>query len=108
MALNKNIPPSLVTLAIALLVVYMFSKCGAKRSRYVLRPQPLNIQSAVAPESIFDLKTDISCVPGPTKEASYYTVGLTPAGVCGAQEWVAKQADGYKIVGGIGDSLLSQ
>ena len=108
MALNKNVPPSLVTLALALLVVYMFSKCGAKRSRYVLRPQTLNIQSAVAPESIFDLKTDISCVPGPTSSGSYYTVGLTPTGVCGDQEWVASQADGYKIIGGIGDPLLSQ
>jgi hypothetical protein len=108
MALNKNIPPSLMTLALGLLVVYMFMQCGAKRSKYVLKPQALNVQSAVTPDSIFDLKTDISCVPGPTSAASYYTVGLTPAGVCGAQEWVAKQADGYKIIGGIGDSLLSQ
>jgi hypothetical protein len=108
MALNKNIPPSLITLALALLVVYMFMNCGAKRSRYVLRPQALTIQSSVSPDSIFDLKTDISCVPGPTSSGSYYTVGLTPAGVCGAQEWVSKQADGYTITGGIGDSLLSQ
>jgi len=108
MALNKNISPSLITLALALLVVFMFMKCGAKRSTYVLHPRGLTTQTATVPGSIFDLKTDISCVPGPTESASYYTMGLTPAGVCGAQEWVAKQADGYTIVSGIGDSLLGQ
>jgi len=49
----------------------------------------------------------MGCVPGPTKEAAYYTKDLTPGGVCGGQALVAAQAE-YSILGGIGGSLMEQ
>ena len=105
----KNLPPGLLNLALALLVIFMFMNCGSKRSTYVLAPRILSTTEPKSDvKSIFDLKQDISCVPGPTKEAAYYTVGLNPVGVCGDQQWVANQADGYTITDGIGGSLLEQ
>tara|TARA_R110000803_G_scaffold59125_2_gene117534 strand:- start:113 stop:265 length:153 start_codon:yes stop_codon:yes gene_type:complete len=50
----------------------------------------------------------LDCVPGPNETASPYTKDLTPGGLCGAQEFVVAQADGYEIVDGIGGSLLDQ
>jgi hypothetical protein len=56
--------------------------------------------------SIFDLPYKLSCVPGPQADASAYTLGLSPGGICGAQKFVADQAD-YTIDDGIGGSLLN-
>lgn len=76
------------------------------RSSYSLSPSPVAV-SAKATGSIFDLPSKMECVPGPTKEASYYTKDLTPGGICGAQEFVDSQAS-YAITGGIGGSLMDQ
>lgn len=103
----KNIPPGLLTIALTLLVLLMFMNCGASRSTYVLKPRMVKTDAPENPGSIFDLKYDLSCVPGPQSTASYYTKDLTPGGICGASEWVAQQAD-YKIVDGIGGSLLDR
>jgi hypothetical protein len=105
----KNLSPGLLTVALTLLVVFLFMNCGAKRSTYVLEPRPVMIKAPQqSAQSIFDLKYDLSCVPGPTKAGSYYTKDLTPGGICGAQEWVAQQAEGYTITDGIGGSLMDR
>lgn len=103
----KNTPLGLISIALVLLVILMFMNCGAKRSTYILSPRVVSTSEPVKPESIFDLDYDLSCVPGPQSTASYYTKDLTPGGICGASEWVAQQAD-YKILDGIGGSLLDQ
>jgi hypothetical protein len=38
----------------------------------------------------------MECTPGPDKESSPYTMGLAPGGLCGAQDFVAGQAN-YKF-----------
>lgn len=104
-----QINPGLLSIALALLVILMFMNCGATRSTYVLAPREMMVTApAQSASSIFDLKYDLSCVPGPTDTASYYTKDLTPGGICGAQEWVAQQAEGYTITDGIGGSLMDQ
>ena len=109
MAKQPLIPPGLSSLILALFVILMLMNCGGTKSTYVLTPRMVNIkQSKGADQSIFDLKYDLSCVPGPTKSASYYTKDLTPGGMCGAQEWVAEQASGYTITDGIGGSLMDR
>jgi hypothetical protein len=105
----KNVSPGLLNLALALFVIFMFMNCGSKRSTYVLEPRVLTIsEPKTAVKSIFDLKQDITCVPGPSEDAAYYTVGLNAVGVCGDQRFVAEQAEGYTILDGIGGSLLEQ
>jgi len=109
MAKQPIFPPGLFSLILALLVILMFMNCGGTKSTYVLTPRMVNInKSKGADKSIFDLKYDLSCVPGPTKSGSYYTKDLTPGGICGAQEWVAEQAEGYTITDGIGGSLMDR
>jgi len=105
----KNVSPGLLNLALALLVIFMFMNCGTKRSTYVLEPRILSTTEPTGNvKSIFDLKYDMTCVPGPNKESAYYTKDLTPGGICGDQQWVASQADGYTITDGIGGSLLDR
>jgi hypothetical protein len=103
----KTVSPGLLSIALGLLVLLMFMNCGAKRSTYILSPKIIKTSEPVKPDSIFDLKYDLTCVPGPQKTADYYTKDLTAGGFCGASKWVAQQAD-YKILDGIGGSLLDQ
>ena len=98
--------PPFVTAALLLIVtLFLFRHLGSK-SKYVLSPSPVSV-GAKATGSLFDLPTKMECVPGPSKEASYYTKDLTPGGICGAQELVDAQAS-YTITGGIGGSLMDQ
>ncbi len=54
----------------------------------------------------FENKSSISCVPGPSPNAAYYT-GEAGGGFCGDQEYVHKVGQGYAITEGIGEPLLS-
>ncbi len=96
---NKNISYLIVIFAVVALLVM-----AVRTSKYHLSPSPISV-SGVKDGSIFDLPYKLSCVPGPQAGASAYTLGLSPGGICGAQEFVADQAD-YTIESGIGDSLL--
>jgi hypothetical protein len=103
---------SLLTAFLIILVSSILLKCiTSSRSKYTLHPSPLDISGATASQkagSIFSLPYRLDCVPGPNETASPYTKDLTPGGLCGAQEFVVAQADGYEIVDGIGGSLLDQ
>jgi hypothetical protein len=96
----------IIYIALALIfVVILVTKFST--SKYTLFPQDLSIKGkGDATSSIFGLKYDTSCVPGPQDTAASYTKSLTPGGFCGDQQWVAQQAD-YEITDGIGSSLLS-
>lgn len=103
---------SLLTITLLLLVGSILLKClRASRSTYTLHPRPLDLSGAAAAQNageIFSLPYRMDCVPGPNPTASPYTKDLSPGGLCGAQEFVVAQADGYEITGGIGESLLEQ
>lgn len=59
------------------------------------------------PPDLFVNKGDITCVPGPGPDAAYYT-NESGQGLCGDQEYVHKLGQGYSIVDGIGEPLLSK
>jgi hypothetical protein len=95
---NRNSLISIFSLIAMIFVLGIFKTT----SKY--QPKPLVIK-VVNERSIFDLENRIECVPGHTSEGSPYTMGLTPGGLCGAQELVSEQA-GYEIEDGIGGSLI--
>ena len=104
---NKNTQQFLLFFAAVLALMILTRSC--KRSNYKLSPSTLDITSSASNfKDIFSLPYSVDCVPGPTAKGSYYTKDLTPGGICGAQEFVRSQAEDYKIVGGIGGSLLNQ
>jgi len=93
---------------ISIIIILIIMKLMNKRRRvdnYVptLQPEEITISQVnpKGPQSIFDLPYKLECVPGPDPTTSTYTRGLTPGGVCGADQWVVNQAN-YTITGGIG------
>ena len=95
---NRNAIMSILAL-IALIFVL-----GALKNTSKYQPRPITIK-AISEESLFGLEHRLECAPGHTSEGSPYTMGLTPGGICGAQELVSEQA-GYEIEDGIGGSLI--
>lgn len=69
--------------------------------------KPITTDQDASPPDVFNLKHDITCVPGPGPDAGYYT-NEEGHGMCGDQEYVHKLGQGYSIVDGIGGSLLSK
>lgn len=101
-ALNKTNLNGLTYIAIMSLMIcalVMFE--GFTSSKY--QPRPIVI-TPVSEKSIFDLDNSLDCVPGAEK-GSAYSKGLTPGGICGAQELVNDLAS-YEIEDGIGGSLI--
>ena len=94
-------------IAVAAIVIYLAVTYCKKSESYSLRPTKIDISVDDTEKSIFDLPVKMECVPGPEADASAYTVGLTPGGICGAQEEVVKAAD-YVITDGIGDTKLGE
>ena len=107
MRLNKKQTSMILTTVAILVAVYFFMNNCKKRSPYKLAPEPIKIEGG-KDGSIFSLPYDLKCVPGPSATAAYYTKDLTPGGICGDQDFVRSQAEDYKIVDGIGGSLLDQ
>lgn len=95
---NRN---AIISIAVLLM---MISVLAAMKKMSTYEPRPIRI-TTVADKSIFDLENDQRCVPGPSAEASAYTTGLTPGGICGAQQLVSDIAS-YGIEDGIGGSLI--
>ena len=80
---------------LAVLLLWLLRKF--QKSSYSLSPQEISIVgSSKEPGEMFKLPYKMECVPGPDKETSPYTMGLAPGGLCGAQEFVAGQAN-YKF-----------
>ena len=100
MKLTKKQATSVVIFVALMALAYFLRKGYNKRSPYELSPEPIKITSKDG--DIFSLPYDIKCL-----STSYYTKDLTPGGICGDQEFVRSQAEDYKIVDGIGGSLLN-
>jgi hypothetical protein len=100
--LNRSDRNALMAIAVLMIAIVVLGVMNAKTINY--QPRPITIK-AVSEKSLFDLKSDLECTAGSGKRDSPYSVGLTPGGLCGAQELVGEHA-GYEIADGIGGSLI--
>lgn len=110
MALYKIAKLAINAVIIGLLVAILIMLVrGGRSSDYgteiVITPGP-NVQKD--PKSIFEIKPNLECTPGPGEKADYYTLGLTPGGLCGGSDMVRDQMRDYAIAEGVGGSLLDK
>jgi len=99
-----------VIIGLLIVVVVMLYRQGKTASYYEAAPLQTSptAKASSGPQSIFDLRPNLECTPGPAEGASYYTNGLTPGGLCGDGEFVKNQLREFNIEGGIGGSLLEK
>jgi hypothetical protein len=92
----KKSTKNLLLFALLVVLLLWFMR-AAQKSSYSLSPQDVEIVGpSKEPGEMFNLPYKMECTPGPEKESSPYTMGLAPGGLCGAQEFVAGQAN-YKF-----------
>ena len=96
----KKIKPWMIFVIVALLlVIFVFRTSG-----YALSPGAIVTDIKDKASSIFDLKTDLTCVPGNAKEGvasteDYYVKqDGTGYGMCGAEQLIKEEMN-YKILG---------
>jgi hypothetical protein len=94
--LNRADRNALIAMTVLMIAIIVLGVMNVRTVNY--QPRPITIK-AVSEKSLFDLESDLECTAGP------YSVGLTPGGLCGAQELVGEHA-GYEISDGIGGSLI--
>ena len=99
----------IIGLLLAILVI-LVQGSSARSSTY--EPAPIMITPgpnvSADPKSIFDIKPALDCVAGPSKDAAYYSSGLTPGGLCGDGDYVKDNMRDYAIADGVGGSLLEK
>lgn len=100
--LNKSDRSAILGIFAIIGIMYMLTVLKSRRSGYQATPIVIKTKSE---KSIFDLEHKLECVAGPQKTAGYYSRGLTPGGVCGAQQLVRDHGD-YTITDGIGGVLI--
>jgi hypothetical protein len=100
---------TIIGLLLAILVILIQ---GGRTSTSSYEPSPLVITPgpnvSEDPSSIFDIKPSLGCVAGPSKDAAYYSSGLTPGGLCDSGEYVKDNMRDYAIADGVGGSLLEK
>lgn len=97
-----------VIVALLLAILYQLVRPASMYVPTILPGDLATQTTGKDPSQFGDLRPSLSCVPGPEKESSYYTMGLTPGGLCGDQDFVVSQMRDYKITDGIGGSLLDK
>lgn len=101
---------TIIGLLLAILIILV--KGGGRTSASYYEPSPIMITPgpnvSADPESIFDIKSSMECVAGPSKDAAYYSSGLTPGGLCNSGEYVRDNMRDYAIADGVGGSLLER
>jgi hypothetical protein len=102
MKFNNTNKRALTWIAVLIAVLLAIS---VMRSGYSPRPIVIKQSGDFVGKSIFGLKNDVKCVPHARPGGSAYTKGLTPGGLCGAQQLVREQAT-YEIEDGIGGALI--
>lgn len=97
-------------LVIGLLVAILVLVIQGNKSGFEAAPLSVNAGPAARQTNgdIFAMKNRVECVPGPSESADYYTVGLTPGGLCGGAALVRDQMRDYQIADGVGGSLLEK
>lgn len=78
---------------------------GSGGSEVTIQPGPMVSKD---PKTLFEIQPNIECTPGPSEKADYYTMGLTPGGLCGGSQMVRDQMRDYALADGIGGSLLEK
>ena len=95
---------------IGLLVAILVMLVQGRGSHY--EPSPLvttaGAEASSGPTSLTEIPSSLDCTPGPAENASYYTRGLTPGGLCGDGAMVRAQIRDFSIENGIGGSLLER
>jgi hypothetical protein len=99
---------TVVHLVIIGLLLLIISKVWSRPSPFLLHPRDLMTSGGTGqdPSALFRMKPDLNCVPGPSVRSSYYTMGLTPGGLCNDGNWVHDQQRKFRIDQGVGGSLL--
>ena len=95
---------------IGLLVAILVLLVQGRDSTYEPAPLVTTVGAAAStgPKSLTEIPSSLDCTPGPSEEASYYTRGLTPGGLCGDGDMVRAQIRDFSIENGIGGSLLER
>ncbi len=91
-----------------IVIIVMLARQGRAASSEFAAAPLMTETSTKGPQSIFEIRPDLECTPGPSESASYYTNGLTPGGLCGDGDFVRGQLRDYSIADGIGGSLLEK
>lgn len=98
-----------VIIGLLLAILYQLARPASTYTHHGGIPRDLNIKGTGAdPSKLGNLKSSLSCAPGPSKDSAYYTSGLTPGGLCGDDAFVQAQMRDYSISDGIGGSLLDR
>jgi hypothetical protein len=95
---------------IGLLVAILVMLVQGRGSTYEAAPlmTVAGAQASTGPTSLTEIPSALECTPGPAENASYYTRGLTPGGLCGDGDMVRSQIRDFSIENGIGGSLLER
>lgn len=95
---------------IGLLVAILVLLVQGRGSTYVAAPLETKPgpEASSGPTSLTEIPTSLECTQGPAENASYYTRGLTPGGLCGDGDMVRSQIRDFSIENGIGGSLLER
>ena len=99
-----------VIIGLLIVVVVMLYRQSKMTSSFEAAPLVTTptAKASRGPQSIFDIRPNLECTPGPSENASYYTNGLTPGGLCGDGDFVKNQLREFNIENGIGGSLLEK
>ena len=95
---------------IGLLVAILVLLVQGRGATYMPAPLVTNPgpEASKGPMSLTEIPSTLECTPGPAENASYYTRGLTPGGLCGDGDVVRNQIRDFSIENGIGGSLLER
>jgi len=95
---------------IGLLVAILVMLVQGRGSTYEAAPLVTvsGAQASAGPTSLTEIPSSLECTPGPAENASYYTRGMTPGGLCGDGDMVRSQIRDFSIENGIGGSLLER
>jgi len=98
-----------IIIGLLLAILYQLARPASYYTPVNMEPSDVAIRgTGREPSQLGDIKPSLACVPGPQKEAAYYTMGLTPGGLCGDEAFVLSQMRDYSIADGIGGSLLDR
>lgn len=93
---------SIISAIAVIIIIIMLIATTKNNNTSSYQPKEITIKKK-SDASIFTIPTKTECLPGPNKEADYYTRDVY--GICGAQELVNDHAS-YEIEDGIGGVLI--
>lgn len=100
------VDPQVVKWALAVVVFFLVLRVLLRSSSgYMGAPLSATYMNT---QDINNLEHSLTCVVGPGETSGYYSKGLTPGGFCGDQKLIREQMRGYRILDGVGGSLLQK